>query len=134
MKLNYMKPTGKKRTNDLVELQRVINIVCDETRIHINSTRNKCRRREFAVPRMMIMYFAYTYSDCTFRFIGEILGGRDHSTVLHGVRVINNLMTSDPKFRAKVKTIEGKIYKDESDPGNEQFNHTWEGLEDLKNF
>lgn len=65
------------------------------------------RRRDIRVafPRQVLMYLA---RKCVMRSsteIGRRLGGRDHSTVLHGVRKIETLIKTDPTFAGEVEAL-----------------------------
>jgi len=72
-------------------LPELINLVCDVTSTDKNVILSKTRKREAVLVRQFIMYFASTKLDVSLASIGNHLGGRDHSTVIHGRDTIQDL-------------------------------------------
>ena len=70
-----------------------------------------CERRTRAIarPRQMAMYLAKTLTTRSYPDIGRRFGGRDHTTVLHAVRRIEQLKAEDPTLAADVETITRKL-------------------------
>ncbi|MGI6739018.1 MAG: chromosomal replication initiator protein DnaA [Christensenellales bacterium] len=67
------------------------------------------RSRSIAVPRQVAMYLCRELTDASLPGIGQVLGGRDHSTVLHGYRRIEEMMENTPTLRAAVDDISKKL-------------------------
>jgi len=83
----------------------IITAVCrryDVPKIDIASNR---RTNKIAFPRQIIMYLARTYTLHSLPFIGQRLGGRDHTTVMHGVRKIAHQRKSDPELDALLSEL-----------------------------
>ncbi len=59
---------------------------CRIFRVTRNMIRSKRRTREFIIPRHFIMYWAVRLTPLSYPQIGRLMGGRDHTTVLHGAR------------------------------------------------
>ncbi len=55
------------------------------------------------------MYFAKIFTKNSLSVIGSIIGGKDHATVLHACRTVQNLMETDKKFKQYVDEIEKKL-------------------------
>jgi chromosomal replication initiation ATPase DnaA len=81
------------------------------------------RFRSYVVPRQIMMYFIKEYNnEVSLKSIGQFLGGRDHSTVIHGLTTVNDLLDTDAKFTETVNSIRkglDAIYlKDKPTPEN----------------
>ncbi len=63
------------------------------------------RSRNVTVPRQMTMYLSRKLTEASLPKIGEMLGGRDHSTVLHGCAKIEELSQSAPPVKAAIADL-----------------------------
>jgi len=67
---------------------------------------NKTRKREIVKARQIAMFFAKLKSKKSLNYIGKSIGGKDHATVLHAIKVVNNLIeTKDPEFYEIIKKL-----------------------------
>jgi hypothetical protein len=62
------------------------------------------RKREKTVPRMVSMYLAKKYTNHSLGYIGSLHGGRDHATVLHAVKTVNNLLDTNNQETVTIYT------------------------------
>lgn len=69
------------------------------------------RDRSIAIPRQILYYLLRTELNLTLKEIGEFCGGRDHTTVIHGVEKIANLLPSSEKIREDIKIIKERVYR-----------------------
>lgn len=69
----------------------------------------KARARDIARPRQVAMYLCRKHTDASFPSIGLRFGGRDHTTVLHAVRKVGELMKRYPKFAARVQRLDDDL-------------------------
>ena len=69
-----------------------------------------CRRREIVESRQLLFYFLSLYTTKTLNKIGATLG-KDHATVIHAVRTINNRIETEKDLRELVKLLNDKIKK-----------------------
>ena len=67
------------------------------------------RTKGIVKPRQIAMYLAKELTPRSLPDIGRRIGGRDHTTVLHGVRKIDALIKRDPNLAAEVATIRARI-------------------------
>ena len=67
------------------------------------------RDRQIVLPRQVAMYIMRDELNMSFPQIAHALGGRDHTTVMHGVRKITNLISSDNSLQHDIKTLKEKI-------------------------
>lgn len=70
-----------------------------------------CRQQELVLPRQIIMYLLREEIKVPLVKIGEILGGRDHTTVMHGVKKISQRFTSDSSLRHEIMLIKQSLYE-----------------------
>ncbi len=68
------------------------------------------RRKPIAFARQVAMYLAREETDASLAEIGEVLGGRDHSTILYGVEKISELVESDDNVRREIIAIRERLY------------------------
>jgi chromosomal replication initiation ATPase DnaA len=90
--------------------QRIINIVCAEYETWPEKIFVPDRHRDLVEPRQVIHYLLNKYTKLTISKIGG-LTNKDHATVLHSNKVINNLKATDIEFRSKLSIIEQTINK-----------------------
>ncbi|MFQ3650798.1 MAG: helix-turn-helix domain-containing protein [Gemmataceae bacterium] len=76
-------------------LERIIARVCDYFQVPAREVRSARRSREVIVPRQVSMYLARQFTGLSLVAIGEQLGGRDHSTVLHACHKIEEELQTD---------------------------------------
>jgi len=73
----------------------------------------KSKKREYVVPRQLACYFLHMFRKpgWSLKTIGWSVGRRNHATVLHAIKTINNLCETDIQFRDKVRYIEYILIK-----------------------
>ena len=76
--------------NREVTPELIIDIVSEHFNIPISELKGKKRNAEIVLPRQIIMYLCRTLTDTPLKAIGAILGGKDHASVNHGVKKIEN--------------------------------------------
>ena len=69
----------------------------------------KNRSNNVARPRQIAMYLCNTMTDSSLQAIGVLLGGRDHSTIIHGANKIEEEINKDDSTKSLVETIKKKI-------------------------
>jgi len=67
--------------------------------------KGKSRKKELVYPRQVAMYFAKELTNLSLKSIGYHFGGRDHSTVIHAVQTISDLMDADDAIKDAVQKI-----------------------------
>ena len=77
--------------------------------IHIDELASKKRTKSIAFPRHVAMYLSRELTDNSLPKIGEVFGGRDHTTVIHAHEKISKLVAEDELFREELKEIESKL-------------------------
>ena len=93
-----------------INTEQVIEAVCRYYQADIRALRGKGRSREIVIPRQVAMYLLREETGTSTLEIGRELGGRDHSTVLHGANKIQGDIESDAQLRRAVLAIRDLIY------------------------
>ena len=98
-----------KNTTHEVSIDYIQKIVCDYFDLPIEMLKSKTRKRQVVQARQIAMYFAKNMTKSSLSSIGAHCGGKDHATVLHACRTVNNLIETDKKFKASVMELQKKI-------------------------
>jgi chromosomal replication initiator protein len=101
--------------NPIVTNSYILHIerqVCNYFNISVEQLHKSTRKRETVQARQIAMYFSKSLTKCSLATIGTQIGGKDHATVLHACKTVNNLMETDKHFKHQVEEIEmGLKYK-----------------------
>jgi chromosomal replication initiator protein len=73
--------------------------------VRLSDMRTKTRTKAVAFPRQIAMYLARQLTHASLAEIGRAFGGKDHTTVLHGVDKVQTLLADDPKFKKTIDTL-----------------------------
>ncbi len=92
-----------------VSADAIQTAVCSQFSVRLVDLRSKRRTRNIAVPRQIAMYLCRKLLQSSYPAIGAMFGGRDHSTVIHAVTVIERRMKEDSGFQATVERVERAI-------------------------
>ncbi|PSL02555.1 chromosomal replication initiator protein DnaA [Cecembia rubra] len=77
--------------------------------IKMDDLKAKTRKKEIVTARQVAMYFSKEFTNHSLKSIGYHFGGRDHSTVIHAVQTVNDLMDTDTAFRNSVNDLKKKF-------------------------
>lgn len=92
-----------------VSMDYIHKIVCDYFNLPIELLKSKTRKREVVQARQIAMFFAKKMTKWSLASIGAQCGGKDHATVLHACRTVNNLSETDKQFRGYLEDLEKKL-------------------------
>jgi chromosomal replication initiator protein len=92
-----------------VSIDDVLNAVAEYYRISLDDLRGKQRDKHIVVPRHVAMYLMRQETEASLLEIGQALGGRDHSTVLHGCEKISREVNENTALRKEVLAIRQQI-------------------------
>jgi chromosomal replication initiator protein len=98
-----------KNTAREVSIDYIQKVVCDYFNLPIELLKSKTRKREVVQARQIAMYFAKKMTKSSLASIGAHCGGKDHATVLHACRTVNNLHETDKQFRSYLEDLEKKL-------------------------
>jgi len=77
--------------------------------IHVDELKAKTRKKEIVIARQVAMYFSKEFTNHSLKSIGYHFGGRDHSTVIHAVQTVNDMIETDSGFRNSVNELKKKF-------------------------
>ena len=95
--------------NRVVTPGLIMNVVSEHFNVSIDDLKGKKRNSEIVLPRQVFMYLCNELTDEPLKSIGIELGGKDHSTVSHGVQKIESLLQEDEALNNTVNIIKKKI-------------------------
>jgi chromosomal replication initiation ATPase DnaA len=84
---------------------RLVAAVCAACQTTPRALRGPQRARRTARPRQIVMYLATTDLGLATTTVGRLLGGRDHSTIIHGRDTIARMIETDSAMRERVECI-----------------------------
>ncbi len=71
--------------------------------------KDKTRKKEIVIARQVAMYLSKEYTNHSLKAIGYHFGGRDHSTVIHAVQSVNDMMDTDANFKHSIEGMRKKL-------------------------
>ena len=89
--------------------EMIADIVANHYHITMDDLKSKKKNKEIAYPRQITMYLCRQHTDVPLQTIGNILGKRDHSTVLHGIEKIEKDIASNPSMKNTIDVLVKKI-------------------------
>ncbi|SDK77239.1 chromosomal replication initiator protein DnaA [Lacicoccus qingdaonensis] len=92
-----------------ITIQDIQEIVASYYGVQIEEFASKKRTKSIAFPRHVAMYLSRELTDNSLPKIGEVFGGRDHTTVIHAHEKISKLVTEDALFKDELEEIEKKL-------------------------
>jgi chromosomal replication initiator protein len=92
-----------------LSIEYISKIVCEYFNLSVDSLQAKTRKREVVQARQLTMYFSKSMTKFSLASIGAQIGNKDHATVLHACKTVNNLRETDKNFRLYVEEIEKKL-------------------------
>jgi chromosomal replication initiator protein len=88
---------------------RIADEVAEEWGVTREALGSKRRSRDVMVPRQVAMYLIKEILDLPLVRIGQLFGGRDHSTVIHSIRKVEERMDVEEYFRARVRRLRTRL-------------------------
>jgi chromosomal replication initiator protein len=89
--------------------QLIIEVVSEHFHISMDQMISKGRSKDIAKPRQIAMYLCKTMTSSSLDTVGSLLGGRDHSTIIHGIRMVSEDYEKNESTRTLIETIKKKI-------------------------
>ena len=88
-----------------ITFEGIIKVVAQHYNIKEDELFNKKRTQNIAFPRQIAMYLCRELADLSYPRIGELFGGRDHTTVIHAYEKISNLRAENIKLQTEIQEI-----------------------------
>ncbi|KKU50026.1 MAG: chromosomal replication initiator protein DnaA, chromosomal replication initiator protein [candidate division WWE3 bacterium GW2011_GWC1_47_10] len=93
-----------------VNLNQILKAVCNYYTVKAADLKGKRRTKELVIPRQMAMFLIWDMTKTPYMSIGEFLGGRDHTTIMYGVRKVEEGGKASVKVKQDVANIKQNIY------------------------
>lgn len=98
-----------KTDNQALTIDDIIRIVSTHYDVTEQQVKGRLRKREIVLPRQVIMYLADKHIRMPASRIGRCVGGRDHSTVIHSIRLITEKIQQDKDFCCEIQALEQEL-------------------------
>lgn len=98
-----------KNTKREVSIDYIQKVVSDYFQMDIDTLQSKTRKRHIVQARQLAMFFAKKFTKASLASIGSQIGKRDHATVLHACKTVDNLSSTDKQFKKYVEDITKKL-------------------------
>jgi chromosomal replication initiator protein len=98
-----------KNTKQEISIDYIQKVVCNYFNVPPELLQSRTRKREIVQARQVAMYFSKNLTKSSLATIGAHIGNKDHATVLHACKAVNNLVETDKHFKRQVDEIEKKL-------------------------
>jgi chromosomal replication initiator protein len=92
-----------------ITIDSIQSVVSEHLDVEVQMMKAKTRKREIVQARQIAMFFAKEFTKHSLKSIGSHFGGRDHSTVIHALQTVQDLMSTDKQFKKSVVEIRRKL-------------------------
>src|SRR5262249_5354698 len=92
-----------------ITIQQIFDAVTKYYNVRLSDLQSKKRHKSIAFPRQVCMYLARRHTRYSLEEIGGYFGGRDHTTVLHAVRTVDESIKSDGSIGDQLAHLEGQL-------------------------
>ena len=101
--------TGIKNVAAQLSEQKIINVVADYYNLVPSQLVGKVRTGQLALARHVAMYLIRLNIDVPLSKIGNMFGGRDHTTVMNGILKVENMLKTDESLKAAIEELQRRI-------------------------
>ncbi|MFY0626873.1 MAG: chromosomal replication initiator protein DnaA [Reichenbachiella sp.] len=92
-----------------VGIEYIQKTVSEYFNVSHDDLKAKTRKKEIVIARQIAMYFSKDYTNHSLKSIGSHFGGRDHSTVIHALQSVNDMLDTDARFRSSFSELKKKF-------------------------
>ncbi len=94
-----------------VTLQKIVDVVTAHYGVKLSELQSKRRHRSISEPRQACMWLARKRTRFSLQEIGMFFGGRDHTTVMHGITIVDQRLKVEPDFKRQIESLEEKVLR-----------------------
>jgi chromosomal replication initiator protein len=98
-----------KNTKREVSIDYIQKVVSDYFEMDVTTLQSKTRKRHIVQARQLAMFFAKKFTKASLASIGTQIGKRDHATVLHACKTVDNLAETDKQFKKYIEDLTKKF-------------------------
>ena len=95
--------------NHPLTVDEILDKVCRHYNVEQRQVFSKSRKRDYVQVRQVSMYLAQKYTKMPAGRIGQLIGNRDHSTVIHSCNAVEQRLKADQAFQAEISSIENSF-------------------------
>ncbi len=106
--LKHFTHQSRKRSVD-----SIVKLVGKSLRIKVADIKSNSRKQSTVLARSVVVYFLRRHLKMSFASIGSVLGGRDHSTIMHSLRQVEIMVAKDEKKASLIRNLEKSIVESE---------------------
>lgn len=92
-----------------LSIDYIQKVVCSYFNVPVEMLQSNTRKREIVQARQIAMFFSKNLTKSSLATIGSQIGDKDHATVLHACKTVNNLIETDKRFRLQLDEIEKRL-------------------------
>lgn len=104
-----LKDILQEEAQERVTIEKVQQKVTEHYQVRLADIQSKKRPANIVLPRQVAMFLSRELTDSSLKEIGEAFGGRDHGTVIHACKTIENLVNSDEALKRTVEYLSSKL-------------------------
>ncbi len=97
------------QAQQILTIETIQKRVADHFQLRHSDMQSKRRPNNIAIPRQIAMYLARTLTKHSLQEIGDAFGGRDHGTVIHACKAVDNMMEQDPTTRGSIEFLKAQL-------------------------
>jgi chromosomal replication initiator protein len=97
------------QAQSILTIETIQKRVADHFQIRHSDMTSKRRPNNIAIPRQAAMYLARTLTKHSLQEIGDAFGGRDHGTVIHACKAVDNMMEQDASMRGSIEFLKSQL-------------------------
>ena len=99
------------QAQNVLTIETIQKRVADHFQIRHSDMTSKRRPNNIAIPRQIAMYITRTLTKHSLQEIGDAFGGRDHGTVIHACKAVDNMMDQDATTRSSIEFLKAQLSK-----------------------
>ena len=100
----------RQKQKNTANVGQILKAVCTYYAVKMPDLKGKRRTKELVVPRQVAMYLLKEMTASPFMAIGDLLGGRDHTTIMHGVEKIGEELKQQGKIKQDITNVKQIVY------------------------
>jgi chromosomal replication initiator protein len=97
------------QAQNMLTIETIQKRVADHFQIRLSDMTSKRRPNNIAIPRQIAMYLSRTLTKHSLQEIGDMYGGRDHGTVIHACKAVDNMMEQDQTMRSSIEFLRNQL-------------------------
>jgi chromosomal replication initiator protein len=111
LSINFTQEVLKDTFNSgcVITIDSITKAVCEHFRIEPDKLKSKRKTADIARARQVAMYLCRRHTSSSLKSIGDAFGGRDHSTVIHSVTIVENESKFDMSLKRSIDEIENRL-------------------------